>query len=80
VAHIFERHTKIAENFWITYITCGKSECTSTIFLIIPVMLVPMAAAWLTCPLGWHCSQDQSPYLNLTGIILSEQDFRVLYF
>jgi hypothetical protein len=67
-------------NFWITYITRGKSEHTSTIFLIIPVMLVPMAAAWLARPAGWCCSQDQSPYLNLTGITLSEQDFSVLNF
>jgi hypothetical protein len=47
---------------------------------MIPVMLAPMAAAWLACLLGWPCSQEHSAYLNLTGVILLEQDFIVLKF
>jgi len=79
-AYISQRHAYIADNFQITYITRGKYECTSTIFLMIPVTLAPMATAWLACLLGWPCSQDQSAYPNLTGIIMLEQDFTVLKF
>jgi hypothetical protein len=79
-AYIFERSAYIADNFQITYITHGKSECTSTKFLIIPVMLACMAAVWLVRLLGWPCSQEHSAYLNLTGVILLEQNFTVLKF
>ena len=50
------------------------------LFLTIPVMLAPMTAAWLARLLGWPCSQYPSVYLNLTGIILLEQDFIVFKF
>lgn len=68
-AYTFERYAYITDNFQITYITRGKSEYTSTIFLMIPVILEPMEIAWLACLLGWPCSQDHSAYLNLKDIM-----------
>lgn len=79
-AYIFVRHAYIADNFRITYTTRGKSECTSTTFLMTPVMLVPMTAAWLAHLLDWPFSQEHSAYLNLTCVILLEQDFTLLKF
>jgi len=63
-AYIFERHAYIADNFRITYITRGKSEFTSTIFLMIPVAWLALFTRSFSLPefnrryyvrAGFHC-------------------------